>query len=448
MKPILYITILFILSSLIQCRDQSRHYPDIVRQYQKISAATSVHYPKIHFIEGPGGNIKSFTTNIIDTSKTTFREIIPKESIKTYIDNCNRNILKTLSSPRVSDTILLHANWILANLKAMKYLVEIEEGMVGNNFDKESFNLFGIQAPSYSEQYYKLINSGIDSLIDGDGTTFERYAELSHKFTIPGDKIDTVFKSIIYEARRRTKSKLLLPENESVQILFTAPGNYKGRYGYLGNNKGTIQIHADYPFTILDAVETACHEGYAGHHVYNILMGKYIEENDLEELAFSPVIGPAGFMAEALASYNSEIVFPENDLKRYMKEVLLPLAGLDTTYFELFLKCHSLRSGVDYLPVDISRGLSDGTMTDEIALRWLNEYGFVGKDLLKTSLDNIKRSGTRIISYNYGADLVKEYINRYSITDDTVSRWNACQWLMTHFVTPAYLADKVPLTNK
>jgi hypothetical protein len=447
-KPIsgsfLYRILLFISFLAIQCKDPSLNFNEIVNQYLEIGKAIESNYPRISINAAPGF-VKSFISNIRDTSTTTLRRSISKDRIEFKIGLCENALKKLLSSHKVEDTILLRLNWMLCNLKAAKFLISVENGKKNTDFEFESLQLFDIQAPNFSEQTFKLINEKLDNLIPGDAPIKDRFRDLNNKFIIPKNKMDTVFKSIISESRRRTKLYLLLPSDESIQIQYTAKNPNRGFYQYLGNNKGCIWINVEYPINLLNAIEIACHEGYAGHHVYNILMGRSQKDNDFKEFNFCLLRGPQGFINEAIPSFSREMVFPANEEKDFVKQVLLPLVGIDTTNFDLFFKCSSLRTNIKFLSNEISRRLMTGTLSDNEALKWLEDYAYLTKDECIYAIENIRNSRSLNTSYNFGGDLVQKFVTNNSFSDDYGSRWQAYSWLMSNIISPSDLDKKIQL---
>jgi hypothetical protein len=447
-KPIsgsfLYRILLFISFLAIQCKDPRLNFNEIVNQYLEIGKAIEANYPRISINAAPG-LIKSFVSNIGDTSTTILRRSISKDSIEVKIGLCENALQKLLTSHRIEDTILLRLNWMLGNLKAAKFLMSVENGNKNTDFEFESLQLFNIQAPNFSEQTFKLINEKLDSLIPGNGPIKDRFRDLNNKFIIPKNKIDTVFKSIISESRRRTKLHLLLPSDESVQIQYTSKNPNRGFYQYLGNNKGCIWINVEYPVNVLNAIEIACHEGYAGHHVYNILMGRSQKNKDFKEFNFCLLRGPQGFINEAIPSFSREMVFASNEEKEFVKQVLLPLAGIDTTNFDLFFKCSSIRTNINYISNEISRRLMTGTLSDEEALKWLEDYAYLTKDECIYAIENIRNSRSLNTSYNFGRDLVQQFVTLNSFSDEYGSWGHAYSWLMSNIISPSDLDKKILL---
>ena len=79
-------------------------------------------------------------------------------------------------------------------------------------------------------------------------------------------------------------------------------------------------------------------------------------------------------------------------------------------------------------------------MNEEEVLRWLMEYGLYTKDGAIKYIGFIKKYRSHIINYNYGQDLVKNYIEAKGGTvTATDKRWQLCVWLPNNRVTTGEL---------
>jgi hypothetical protein len=60
------------------------------------------------------------------------------------------------------------------------------------------------------------------------------------------------------------------------------------------------------------------------------------------EISFYPLFSPQSFIAEGSANYGIALAFPGEEKVRFAKEVLLPLAGVDTAGIERYFKALEL----------------------------------------------------------------------------------------------------------
>ena len=77
-------------------------------------------------------------------------------------------------------------------------------------------------------------------------------------------------------------------------------------------------------------MDLACHEGYPGHHVYNVLLEKHlVRDRGWIEFTVYPLFSPQSLIAEGTANYGIEVAFSQADRLALRADVLFPLAGLD-----------------------------------------------------------------------------------------------------------------------
>jgi hypothetical protein len=369
--------------------------------------------------------------------------VIPKDSLIAAIDSMKVMIEKIIVSPQTNDTIRMRARWMTRQLTAFKMRIRIFTGELAS-FDEETLQLFYVKVPVYNEQHFQTLVAKLDKVLPGKGAINERYRNLHDRFTIPKDKVDTLFETALDEARKRTKTKLQLPEGETCTLEFVSDKPWSGNNLYKRNYTSIIQINTDLPFNIIEAIEFACHEGYPGHHVYNIIREKtLLRDKGWVEGSMYPLFSPLSVIGEGTAEFGIEMVFPKDDYRKFVKEVLLPIADLDTTYFDQYFNVLLLKKQLNYARNEVARGLLNGTMSDKEIHRWLLTYGLLTKEEADFILRFIEKYRSYVICYNYGQDLVRNYVEAYSeVPENGKTRWQVFSWLLSNLVTPENLLQK------
>ncbi len=121
----------------------------------------------------------------------------------------------------------------------------------------------------------------------------------------------------------------------------------------------------------------------------------------------------------------------------FTKNVLLPLAGLDTTGIDLFFKILALKGELSYVRNEVARGLINNTMTEAEAIRWLMEYDLNNKETAVKSISFIRTNRSYVINYNYGKDLVKNDIESKGGTEANLTRrWELFGYLLSNEIMP------------
>jgi hypothetical protein len=361
-----------------------------------------------------------------------FVAVFPKDSLLDRVANLQKALDSIIASGG-NDTLKSRAAWMNNQLTAFAQRIKIFAGE-SRPFDDESKELFGVAAPVYKETHYKELIAELDAALPGTGRLQNRLEQLSNKFAIPKNKIDTVFKTAIATARKRTLEHYALPKGERFTLEYVNNKSWSGYNWYKGNYQSTIQINTDLPIMIDRAIDLACHEGYPGHHVYNMLLEKNLyRDKGWLEISLYPLFSPQSLIAEGSANYGIEVAFPGNEQQQFAKEVLMPLAGLDTAGATAYFTALLLKKQLNYARNEAARMMINNSGTEKEALRWLQEYALFGEEAAKKSLGFIKKYRSYVINYNYGQDMVKNYIETRVGTDaDPAKRWELFGWLLSN----------------
>jgi len=358
-----------------------------------------------------------------EESGETGKQVFPKDSLLAAVELLQLKLM-LYTSDETADSVKNRAGWILDQLTAFSRRIKIFAGDY-STFDKESKDLFGVWAPIYDEQHYKDLVNQLDKLLPGTGNIPDRFQSLANRFIIPKTKLDTVFKASIAECRKRTKQHYALPENESFTLEYVSDKPWNGYNWYKGNYTSLIQINTDLNIFIDRAIDVGSHESYPGHHVYNMLLEKNLyHDKGLIEISMYPLFSPQSLIAEGTANYGIDVAFPGNDKTVFAREVLLPLAGLDTTGISIYFKALAIKGQLNYARNEAARGLVDSTMTESEALRWLKEYALFNDETAAKSVKFIMVNRSYVINYNYGQDLARAYVeSRIKANPTSENRW-------------------------
>ncbi len=430
----------FILSLLIPVLlfigcDKKSDRPDfnqLGREYVKLGLIIGQYDPD--FVDAYYGPDSLKPANDVNTAEFPREELLNRTaSLKDKIEK--------IPQENLNDTLKMRAQWMLRQLKAFERRIRIFAGDKAT-FDEEAADLFATEPPIYPEEHYRSLVNSLDSILPGRGSVVERYQALFEKFNIPPSKVDTVFKAALAEARRITQERFDLPGSESFTIEYVRDKAWNGYNWYQGNYTSLIQINVDHPINIARAIDLACHEGYPGHHVYNVLLEKNLyRDKGWVEISMYPLFSPQSLIAEGSANYGIEMAFPEKKFKQFTKEVLLPLAGLDTSNFEQYYKASILRKKLNFARNEIARGIINGTMTPDEITRWQVEYQFVPKERVASSLKFIEKYRSYVICYNHGEALVEQYVKANTTAGHSDQRWKTFEWLLSNPVSPPDLGE-------
>jgi hypothetical protein len=367
--------------------------------------------------------------------------IFPKDELLNGIRVLSED-LSAISAGTADSTESHRASWLVDQLISFDRRVRIFSGEFGS-FDEESEDLFGVAAPTFPEEHFQQLIGVLDTLLPGTGAVSDRFQELANRFIIPKDKLDTVFHAAIHECRTRTLEHYTLPADEDFRLEFVNNKSWNGYNWYKGNYQSLIQINTDLDIFIDRAIDVGSHESYPGHHVYNMLLEQNLyRDKGYVEMSVYPLYSPQSLIAEGSANYGIDVVFPGDDKTRFASEVLLPLAGLDTTGISLYFKALAIREKLNFVRNEVGRKLLDNGLTEEEAATWLQNYGLYNAETALKSIAFIKNYRTYVINYNYGLELVREYIeSRGGTAANPEKRWELFAELLSRHVRIEELID-------
>ena len=157
------------------------------------------------------------------------------------------------------------------------------------------------------------------------------------------------------------------------------------------------------------------------------------------EISLYPLFSPQSLIAEGSANYGIAVAFPGDEKVKFAKEVLLPLAGLDTSGISTYFNAMSVRDELNYARNEAARGLLDGSMTEDAAIKWLMDYSLMNRETAAKSISFIRRNRSYVINYNYGKDLVRNYIRSKGGEQSPDKQWELFGWLLSNPVRPSDL---------
>ena len=309
------------------------------------------------------------------------------------------------------------------------------------SFDEESAALFDAVAPVHDTTYFQGILDQLDAALPGEGSLMERFDRFKQEFIIPPDRLDAVFQAAIEACRERTRAFIELPEHESFTVEYVTDKSWSGYNWYQGDYQSLIQVNTDLPIYIDRALDLACHEGYPGHHVFNLLLEKnLLRDRGFREFYVYPLFGPRSLIAEGTANFGIEVAFPAADREQFEREVLFPLAGLDPDRVSEYYEIARLKEGLSYAGNEAARGYLDGNMTAEEAVDWMMTYELATEARARQRLSFIEQYRSYVINYNLGQDLVRHHIESLGGTaESSERRWQLFADLLANPLLPSQL---------
>ena len=352
------------------------------------------------------------------------------------------NELELLSEYNATELETLRYRYLYKQLFAVKARLLILNGSV-LPFKLESRALYDVTPVFESEDSLQKVIDELDSILPGTGDINERIAALRKNFEVPKNKISTVFDAAIKECRRRTAKYINLPAGENFKAEYVVNKPWGAYNWYKGNFYSVIQIATDFPFYIDNAIGLAAHEGYPGHHVYNILMEQDLVINKVWiEYTIYPLYSPQSLIAEGTAVVGEELIFPGNERMQFEKEDLFPLAGLSTKDADLYYRVLLLQKKLSGAGVLAARNYLNGEWTKEKTVAWLQKFQLRTKERAEKYLSFIETYRTYVVNYYMGEMIIEDYLKKKGGTNENMAkRWELFTNLISTPQTPSGLQD-------
>jgi len=321
--------------------------------------------------------------------------------------------------------------YLTKQLSALETRVRIVKGE-HLSFDEESQALYDAIAPRLSESHFQEILASLGTKLPGEGPLMQRYENWRQAFVIPKDKLDTVFQLAIKECRKRTLAHIELPPGENFSVEYVSNKPWSGYNWYKGNYRSVIQVNTDLPVYIDRAIDLAAHEGYPGHHVYNVLLEKnLLRDRGWIEFSVYPLFSPQSLIAEGTANFGREVVFTKAERLEFEKQTLWPAAGIDPSRVEEFYAVHDLIKKLGYATTEAARQYVDGHIDASGVASWLQKNALMDEKRAKQQAKFIEKYRSYVINYNLGEEMVRDYIEKQGGTEQQPEkRWREFEQLL------------------
>jgi hypothetical protein len=326
----------------------------------------------------------------------------------------------------------------------LKSLISRVDMLAGQrlSFDEESKALYNAVAPTHTEAELEAMVAEMADLLPGDGPLVDRFEAYRDGFVIPQDKLDQVFATAIDACRERTKAHLELPDGESFEVETVTGKSWSAYNWYKGGFRSLIQVNTDLPIPIDRAIDLAAHEGYPGHHVYNVLLEQnLVRDRGWVEFSVYALFSSQSLIAEGTANYGIKVAFPGDERLAFERDVLFPLAGLDPASAEGYAKVCRQLAKLSYAGNEAARRYLDGHIDAAAAAEWLSAHAMTPAARAEQRVRFFDQYRSYVINYNLGEDMVGDYIEgRGGTADQPAKRWDEFRRLLASPRLPSGLS--------
>ncbi|HYC91043.1 MAG TPA: hypothetical protein VEO54_17630 [Thermoanaerobaculia bacterium] len=338
-------------------------------------------------------------------------------------------------TPVPADRLLaLRRSYLIEQLGALVTKAEMLQGKKFP-FEEEARLLYGVTPERRPDSYFADAVASLEKELPGSGPLTERVAAYRKQFEVAPERVDAVMRAALQECRARTLKNISLPPGETFTLEYVKNQPWSGYNWYKGNYTSLIQVNTDLPVSIGRALDLACHEGYPGHHTYNVLLEKnLVRDRGWVEFSIYPLNSPQSLIAEGTGNYGLHVAFTEAEKDAFERDVLFPLAGLDPKEAARFHRISRSTDALAYATSEVARRWLDGEITRDEAKAWLQKYGLQTPERAEQQLKFAERYRSYVINYNLGQDLVRAHVEKSG-----PDRWATFKELISTPMLPSQL---------
>jgi hypothetical protein len=372
-----------------------------------------------------------------DWRKEAETQKLPLAEIAARASTLAREIAAAKPPVTADEMTQLRHQYLARQLEAARTRVSMLMG-TKLRFDEESKGLYDAVAPTHTEADFVRVLARLEAMLPGPGPLIDRYDAFRQGFIIPKDRLDPVFKAAIDACRSRTLQHITLPPGEAFTVEYVTNKSWSGYNWYQGNYRSLIQVNTDLPIYVDRAIDLACHEGYPGHHVYNVLLEKnLLRDRGWIEFSVYPLFSPQSLIAEGTANYGIEVAFPRADRVEFERRVLFPAAQLKSEMAARYYDVLDLVDQLSYAGNEAARRYLNGAIDAKAAADWLEKYGLYSRPRAEQRVRFIEQYRSYVINYNLGKDMVAAYIESRG-----PDRWQAFARLISSPRLPSSLTSR------
>ncbi|WP_339724570.1 hypothetical protein [uncultured Paraglaciecola sp.] len=349
-------------------------------------------------------------------------------------------LLQKLKTLDLTDQHLkLRHKALFRNVRAMDVRARM---LLGETFSfaEEARLIYDTILPEYDLKKFDQALNEINKLVPGEGDLAKRVDTFRNRFVIAEEKVGDVVDQAIAECKRRSDTYISLPQNERFELQYVTGKSWSGYNWYQGDNKSLMQINQDFPMQIDRAIGLGCHEGYPGHHVWNVLIeNNLLNKNAWVEFSLFPLFSPYALIAEGSANYGVDLAFPEDQKVLYERDVLFPIAGLDPASAATLEQLNKLTAQLSHAITATAQLYLNGDISREQAIEQRRKYSLVSQEKAEQSVRFIEQYRAYVLNYNLGKDIVSAYISKQS--QNEAGKWQAFERMLTELSTASDMLD-------
>lgn len=295
-------------------------------------------------------------------------------------------------------------HYLSGQVRALRYAVERQLGRAAT-IDEQARDEFGLEFPPLDRAAIDRTHRQLQQTLPGSGPLAERVGALRRATTVPRERRIAVLTKAIEACRGAMPSEVALPDGERVELVFKPGMTFDAFARYQGQQRTDIEINDAGELDISRAGRLACHEGYPGHHLQNLLIDRLFAERQWQELLLTPGFGPHLLATEGAAEAGAELAMPASR-RASLYGTLFAIAELDPALIGQLLRVEDLLTELLPVVTDVARQYLAGGITREQAFDRLANDALVANP--QATLAFIEQRRARALVYGEGRRVVHE----------------------------------------
>jgi len=277
--------------------------------------------------------------------------------------------------------------------------------------DDECEALFDARPPRHATEEFQAAHDALEKVVPGTGPLADRIEAMRRAIRIPREHVEATVRAALATARAAGAPQAHLPAGESFDFALVT-GKPWGAYNwYLGSYRSRIEFNVDLPTELNGLLGTMCHEGYPGHHTYNVLLEeKLVKGKGWVEWSVYPLYSPQSLLAEGTANAAEDLIFSEDERRRVLANVLAPVGHVDPKAVLAWEDVREAMLPLRYVRPEAARMLLDDGRTEDEAAAYVKKWSLVDEARARKALDFARMYRSYVFNYTLGEDIVRAYI--------------------------------------
>ena len=277
--------------------------------------------------------------------------------------------------------------------------------------DDECEAFFDARPPRHEVAEFQAVHDKLEKIVPGTGPLPDRIEAMRRAIRVPKENVEATVRAALATAREAAAPTAKLPAGESFEFALVT-GKPWGAYNwYLGSYKSRIEFNVDLPTELNGLLGTMCHEGYPGHHTYNVLIEeKLVNGKGWVEWTVYPLYSPQSLLAEGTANAAEDLIFSEDERRRVLANVLAPVGHVDPSAVLAWEDVREAMKPLRYVGTEAARMLLDDGVPEDQVAAYAQKWGLVTEARARKSIDFARTYRSYVFNYTLGEDIVRAHI--------------------------------------